>query len=348
MSNTLVLGRDFEHAPNTTQAYYNENSTNKDSISIDSSLMLPFNDNAFQTILVSNIFPTLSAPDIAYFFRELRRVLIPDGHLIMHFTGECNGKPLPMDSFFYFSSFSGLKKTKHIPPILTQLNVFNQIKKIHLHVFRKPVIPIRKTPLVSILMTAFRPDFFKESLASAVSQTYPNTEIIIGDDSEGDEIENIVRSFDFKNVPYRYIKNETRFHELNNMLNLFNLANGDYIKYLNDDDIIYPTCIEKMEPALSGFPTISLVSSTRHVINKDSHILNVFPLPISLDQDTILYGDLVVNLLATYANFVGEPTTTLFRKESVIHIHPHFISINQNHPEMGTPGDILIWVNLMA
>lgn len=47
-------------------------------------------------------------------------------------------------------------------------------------------------PLVSIAIPAFNPRFFERTLNSAVSQTYSNLDIVVCDDSRGDEIKDIV------------------------------------------------------------------------------------------------------------------------------------------------------------
>ena len=47
---------------------------------------------------------------------------------------------------------------------------------------------MNQKPLVSILIPTHRSDLLKHSLASALAQTYSNTEIIVSDNSEGDEI----------------------------------------------------------------------------------------------------------------------------------------------------------------
>ena len=344
----LKIGTDFNGLKDCLHLDFDIKSNANDTATINSSLMIPHNDNTFESVWVSDIFESISSENLAYFFRELRRVLMPNGHLIIHFNGYCNGIPLDPEKLLYFSTFSGLKKIGHAESILDTMQFNLQVQIENLHTFSKPDRQIRSAPLVSILMTVFHSEFFTAALESAVSQTYSNIEIIIGDDSGKNEIESIVRSFDFKGIPYTYIKNKSRLRERKNIFNVFNQCNGDYIKFLNHDDLIYPTCIEKMEPILSKYPDITLVSSSRHCIDKDSKMIGLFPIPISMTSDTILYGDLVVNLIAKKMNFIGEPTTTLFRKESVLNIQPDFISINQKHPKRGTPGDILIWINLMG
>ena len=47
-------------------------------------------------------------------------------------------------------------------------------------------------PLVSIVIPAFNPRYFAMALQSAVLQTQQRLEVVVSDDSEGDEIEAMV------------------------------------------------------------------------------------------------------------------------------------------------------------
>lgn len=111
--------------------------------------------------------------------------------------------------------------------------------------------------LVSILIPAYKPDFFAEALQSAIDQDWPNTEIIVCDDSDSDAIrvncEQFSRAFD---VPVIYHKNASRLLETGNVLHCLSHAKGKYIKFLYDDDIIAKNCISRLVKALEDNPGI--------------------------------------------------------------------------------------------
>ncbi len=49
---------------------------------------------------------------------------------------------------------------------------------------------VDQLPLVSVLIPTYnRPRYFEEALCSVLEQTYPNIEIIVGDDSTNEETE---------------------------------------------------------------------------------------------------------------------------------------------------------------
>ena len=343
----LNIGDELGYIDGFTHADLEPNKISLDVI-IDPSLMLPFDNGQFKLILVSSIFKKLLSENIAYLFRELRRILHDDGSIILHFDGTCKTGKISSDDFIYFAHFSGLQTSQSISSYFSNLPGFNTINQDHVYTFHKPLISLNKDPLVSILIPAFRPDFFKQSLSSALSQTYQNIEILIGDDSLGDDIEAIVNSFDFKHVPVTYIKNPIRLKERENMFQLFRLSKGDYIKFLNHDDILYPTCIETMAPILTNFSEIKLVTSKRRIIDKNGANLFEFNLPMKIETDVVFYGDKIVNLMSEFDNFVGEPTTAIFRKNDLRHIKPHFISLNNTPGVPGAPGDVIMWINLLG
>ncbi|WP_102275726.1 glycosyltransferase family 2 protein [Cytobacillus massiliigabonensis] len=178
-------------------------------------------------------------------------------------------------------------------------------------------------PLVSILIPTYnRPHYFELALTSALQQTYPNIEILVGDDSSNDDTENLLLS---KYLPAHsnitFVRNPRTLGSLDNNLSLFEKANGRYINYLMDDDLFYPEKIEKMMAYFLNDHNeeISLVTSHRNLINEYG-----LPLPDGqLNQkisktDAIASGIEIGNqILMNCHNYIGEPTTPLFRKQDL-------------------------------
>lgn len=178
-------------------------------------------------------------------------------------------------------------------------------------------------PLISILIPTYnRPEYFELALKSALEQTYENIEIIIGDDSTNNLTESLVKD---KYLPYynniRYIRNETNLGQFDNDLKLMELSSGEYINFLMDDDLFHPEKIEKMMDYFINDKEgeIVLVTSHRRLINemgepyKDGGVTQkVFK------EDTIMDGIEFGNILLKFNfNFIGEPTTVLFRKKDL-------------------------------
>jgi glycosyltransferase involved in cell wall biosynthesis len=203
-------------------------------------------------------------------------------------------------------------------------------------------------PKVSILIPTYnRPHFFELALKSALAQTYPNIEIIICDDSTNDETADRVKPYLSQYPNIRYRKNETTLGQFANDLQLFDLATGDYINYLMDDDLFHPEKIEKMMAYFlqDEKEEITLVTSHRQIIDEQGEIRPDWPVTMKLfDQDTILDGKQFGNFVLRFNfNCIGEPTTVLFRKKDLF--EPFGVFCGRDY---GCNVDMATWLNLLS
>ncbi|PDY46359.1 glycosyl transferase family 2, partial [Bacillus cereus] len=78
-----------------------------------------------------------------------------------------------------------------------------------------------------------RPHYFKIALESALAQTYPNIEVIVGDDSTNDETEKLMNEKYLPNHSHiTYIRNSTTLGQFHNDLMLLEQSSGEYINFL--------------------------------------------------------------------------------------------------------------------
>ncbi|NME82787.1 glycosyltransferase [Clostridium sp. SM-530-WT-3G] len=198
-------------------------------------------------------------------------------------------------------------------------NNYEEYRKIFLDEYSKKIFP-----LVSILIPTYnRPEYFELALQSAINQTYPNIEIIIGDDSTNSDTEEIINNKYINKVDnIKYYHNSKNIGQFDNYLKLMELANGEYINFLMDDDLFEPTKIEKMIKYFINDidEKISLVTSNRNIIDDNGKINGSFILDKIFDGKDVLNvngGELVKFLLIYNYNIIGEPTTVLFRKDKL-------------------------------
>jgi glycosyltransferase involved in cell wall biosynthesis len=93
-------------------------------------------------------------------------------------------------------------------------------------------------PLVSILIPAYNAEkWIKETIESALNQTWPNKEIIIVNDGSSDNTLQIVKRFESKLVKVVSQKNMGAPAARNKALTF---AQGDYIQWLDHDDLLAP------------------------------------------------------------------------------------------------------------
>ncbi|MBG9611746.1 glycosyltransferase family 2 protein [Bacillus cereus] len=178
-------------------------------------------------------------------------------------------------------------------------------------------------PLVSILIPTYnRPTYFKQALLSAVLQTYPNIEIIICDDSTNDDTKKIALQY-IEKFPckIKYYQNQTNIGLRSNFQLAFQRATGEYINYLMDDDLFHHHKIERMMKYFLSDHTniIKLVTSYRQPIDAEGKNLPDFSFTKKrFDCDTIVNGSDAGNSMLLDGNWIGEPTTVLFRKKDLV------------------------------
>ncbi|PTU00976.1 glycosyl transferase family 2, partial [Pseudomonas sp. HMWF031] len=134
-------------------------------------------------------------------------------------------------------------------------------------------------PLVSLVIPAFNPRFFGRALHTAVSQSYGNLEIIVCDDSRGHEIEDIVNSVIEQGARVRYVRNAQTLGLVGNLQACLEQAQGEFIKFLCDDDQLFSACIERQAQVLIDCADVNLVVAQRLFWDADD-----MPLPSRLEN----------------------------------------------------------------
>lgn len=188
-------------------------------------------------------------------------------------------------------------------------------------------------PLVSICIPTYNgAAFLEEALNSALAQTYGNIEIVVSDDASSDTTLQIVKKYqEATAIPIRVYQ-----HQPNGIGSNWNhcikQAQGDYIKFLFQDDVLLPECIEKMMAVLTQKPHCALVACKRHFI-----IEHGMDTPDMVKWRRV-YGDLQAHLTiqsednqliltkklfghpqfyASPLNKIAEPSAMMFRKNIV-------------------------------
>lgn len=102
-------------------------------------------------------------------------------------------------------------------------------------------------PLVSILIPAHNAErWIADTIGSALAQTWPNKEIIVVDDGSRDGTLSVARQFASKNVSVVTQKNDGASAARNKA---FRLCQGDYIQWLDGDDLLSANKITKQMEA---------------------------------------------------------------------------------------------------
>ena len=188
--------------------------------------------------------------------------------------------------------------------------------------------------------------YLKEAIESAINQTYLNIEIIIGDDSTNDDVHEFLIPYldNYKNLTYFKNERKAMDYGASNGENLFKRSSGEYVNYLFHDDIFHATKIEKMMNYYLNNKGITLVTSHRQLIDEDRNQMpdngatqRIF------EKDTLVNGkQLSLICLDNLTNFIGEPTTVLFKKSLLADGFGRF-----NHNFYLNIGDVATWLSLL-
>src|SRR2546423_11420789 len=86
--------------------------------------------------------------------------------------------------------------------------------------------------------------YLKESVASALSQSYPNIEVLVSDDGSSDGTGEWCRDLARADTRFRYQRNQKNLGLAGNWNALADGARGEYMMLLGDDDRLLPNCLE--------------------------------------------------------------------------------------------------------
>ena len=176
-------------------------------------------------------------------------------------------------------------------------------------------------PLVSICIpTHNRLSFFKQALKSAQRQTYNTIEIVISDNSDDNTTQKYVTTL--KDERIKYYRSASRHDFLFNFDKVEQLANGKYIKYLLDDDLLKPDCVSKMVQVLEQYPKVGVVMAPLKIIDEKG--MSIQPrfyffrkmkyLYKYLNQDSYIKKEKIMNDFLTTIYPCCVPTGIMFRK----------------------------------
>lgn len=93
-------------------------------------------------------------------------------------------------------------------------------------------------PLISIIMPSYNSEsYIREAIDSALSQTYKRFELIVIDDCSDDSTPDIVREYRERDGRVRFLANEKNLGAAGTRNRGLDEAKGDYIAFLDSDDV---------------------------------------------------------------------------------------------------------------
>lgn len=133
-------------------------------------------------------------------------------------------------------------------------------------------------PLVTIAIPAYKATYLCESIAAALTQTYPNIEVVIVNDHSPADLSTIVKAFNDPRI--RYFVNEQNLGAKDPSANwneCLRKAQGEFFCLLCDDDSYAPTFVETLVQLAERHPHCHVFRSGVRVINKEGEETDFFP-----------------------------------------------------------------------
>lgn len=125
-------------------------------------------------------------------------------------------------------------------------------------------------PRVSIIIPTYnRSKLLRVALESALAQTYPNIEVIVVDDGSTDDTAMVMTQYAGR-VTYLKQANQDVAAARNTGIRA---ASGEYLTFLDDDDLIMPTKIERQVRVLASRPEVGLVHCRFYYADEDGNYL---------------------------------------------------------------------------
>lgn len=127
-------------------------------------------------------------------------------------------------------------------------------------------------PLVSVaIITYNQKDFLRDAIESVLDQTYPNVEIVVGDDCSQDGTQEMLRKYEQKYSGKFVLKLAEKNIGITGNSNVVHHAcTGKYIAWLGGDDLFNPDKLEKQVAFMEANPDYNIVYHNLDVFESPS------------------------------------------------------------------------------
>ncbi len=186
------------------------------------------------------------------------------------------------------------------------------------------------TPFVSVLVTVYNRELYlRETLQSILASSYQDFEVIVVDDRSADHSVEIGKEIEANDDRVRLIVNDQNLGDYGNRMKAASLARGDFLKYVDSDDLIYPHALEVMVRSMERYPDAAV--GLAHSMAEDD---SPYPWRLTAEQ-------------AYRKHFLGRgcmscgPTGAIIRRSV-------FETIGGFRPEWGVLSDSDLWFRIAA
>ncbi len=129
-------------------------------------------------------------------------------------------------------------------------------------------------PLVSVIIPTYNGSrFIRETIQSVIGQSYSKIEIIVIDDGSTDNTPDIVKSINDPRLIHIQQANSGVSMARNRGIDI---SRGDYIAFLDHDDVWLPHKLERQLQLFKEDPNIAMVYADTFIIDENNSIINTY------------------------------------------------------------------------
>ena len=130
-----------------------------------------------------------------------------------------------------------------------------------------------KSSISVCIPTYQRPQLLKEAIYSVIEQTLQPVEIVIGDDSRDELTANMIADIKKEcKIPIFYTKHSRSLGQAKNTNFIYEMAKGDKIVLLHDDDLLLPNALKDLNSCWDLNPDLVAAYGKQYIISEEGVI----------------------------------------------------------------------------
>lgn len=134
------------------------------------------------------------------------------------------------------------------------------------------------SPLISIMIPAYKSRYLAEAIESCLSQSYSNFEIVIVDDASPENLYAIVQRYSDDRIRfYRNVHNCGAFNVVDNWNICLSFSKGEYVICMGDDDRLKPCCLDEYVQLINQYPSLNVYHAWTELIDYKGDVIKVLP-----------------------------------------------------------------------
>src|SRR3954453_3977645 len=201
-------------------------------------------------------------------------------------------------------------------------------------------------PAVSVLVPVYNyVQYVGAAIQSAREQTFGDLEIVVVDNQSTDGSWELLQELAAEDERIRLYRNDVNIGGWPNLDRCYELGRAPLVKYLMADDLLAPTCVERMVDALKRWDEAVLAFS--HFATAGADGIQTMSRHVLEDDGLVDTHSLVQHSVAHADNLVGSPTTVMFRRAALPHLRP-FQRICGRPFGVFACTDWALWLELLA